>query len=238
MDQDSGDNESLVARVQQLERERNELQKDIEQLCMNQAGPAYLGVATRLHFQRTAGLEQEIENLNTKLATCTRENKNLQEELSEAYRIKGQIADLHKAEVLKNVEAEKQLKFFQDCVAAAFSERDNALMEAEKAKEKVELMPQELNNFQRRVEELTAQLHEEKGLAESLQIDFEKLEKQNEIFKEVIDKFHHIRQCSLKNSTDGSWEEKCECLLNDSDEMWRFQNDEDASTSIYITEFS
>lgn len=32
--------------------ERNELQKDIEQLCMHQAGPAYLGVATRLHFQR------------------------------------------------------------------------------------------------------------------------------------------------------------------------------------------
>lgn len=32
--------------------ERNELQKDIEQLCMQQAGPAYLGVATRLHFQR------------------------------------------------------------------------------------------------------------------------------------------------------------------------------------------
>lgn len=32
--------------------ERNELQKDIEQLCMQQAGPAYLGVATRMHFQR------------------------------------------------------------------------------------------------------------------------------------------------------------------------------------------
>lgn len=37
---------------------------------------------------RTAGLEQEIENLKNKLASCTRENKNLQEELSEAYSIK------------------------------------------------------------------------------------------------------------------------------------------------------
>lgn len=37
---------------------------------------------------RTAGLEQEIENLKKQLATCTRENQNLQEELSEAYRIK------------------------------------------------------------------------------------------------------------------------------------------------------
>ena len=32
--------------------ERNELQKDIEQLCMQQAGPSILGVATRMHFQR------------------------------------------------------------------------------------------------------------------------------------------------------------------------------------------
>lgn len=29
----------------------------------------------------------------------------------------------------QNIEAEKQLKFFQGCVAAAFAERDNALME-------------------------------------------------------------------------------------------------------------
>jgi len=37
---------------------------------------------------RTAGLEQEIESLKKKLAACSRENLNLQEELSEAYRIK------------------------------------------------------------------------------------------------------------------------------------------------------
>ena len=32
--------------------ERDELRKDIEQLCMQQAGPSYLVVATRMHFQR------------------------------------------------------------------------------------------------------------------------------------------------------------------------------------------
>ncbi|XP_011088079.1 myosin-2 heavy chain [Sesamum indicum] len=234
MDQGSTENESLIARVEQLERERAELHKDIEQLCMQQAGPAYLGVATRMHFQRTAALEQEIENLQNKLSACTRENQNLQEELSEAYRIKSQLADLHSAEVLKNVEAEKQLKFFQGCVAAAFAERDNAIMEAEKAKEKVELMPQELDKSQKRVQELTAELLEEKELVMALQIDLEKREKQNEVFKEVINKFYHIRQWSLENFTDASWEEKCDCLMNDSDEMWRFQNDEDTSTSNYI----
>ncbi|PIM98046.1 hypothetical protein CDL12_29477 [Handroanthus impetiginosus] len=234
MDENFTDRESLVARVQQLEHERSELQRDIEQLCMQQAGPAYLGVATRMHFQRTAGLEQEIENLKNKLTACTRENQNLQEELSEAYRIKGQLADLHSAEVLKNVEAEKQLKFFQGCVAAAFAERDNAIMEAEKAKEKVELMPQELNKSQKRVEELTTELLEEKELTSTLKINLEKYETETEIFKEVIDKFYHIRQCSLDNFTDASWEEKCECLLNDSDETWRFQDDQETSTSDYI----
>ena len=32
--------------------ERGELHKDIEQLCMQQAGPGYLAAATRMHFQR------------------------------------------------------------------------------------------------------------------------------------------------------------------------------------------
>lgn len=75
---------------------------------------------------RTAALEQEIENLKKKLVASTRDNLNLQEELSEAYRIKvriglpiklssmfpihilicfltcqSQLADLHGAEVTK-----------------------------------------------------------------------------------------------------------------------------------------
>ncbi|XP_028084167.1 uncharacterized protein LOC114285316 isoform X2 [Camellia sinensis] len=96
---------------------------------MQQAGPGYLAVATRMHFQRTAGLEQEIESLKKKLTACTREKLNLQEELSEAYHIKGQLADLHAAEVSKNMEAKKQVKFFQGCVASAFAERDHSIME-------------------------------------------------------------------------------------------------------------
>lgn len=32
--------------------ERDELRKDIEQLCMHQGGPGYLAVVTRMHFQR------------------------------------------------------------------------------------------------------------------------------------------------------------------------------------------
>ncbi|KAL3538793.1 hypothetical protein ACH5RR_002159 [Cinchona calisaya] len=234
MDENIDKSESLIARIQEVERERDELHKDIEQLCMQQAGPSYLGVATRMHFQRTAALEQEIENLKKKLAICTRENQNLQEELSEAYRIKSQLADLHSAEVSKNIEAEKQLKFFQSCVAAAFAERDNAIMEAEKAKEKEELASVELNNCKKRFEDLTCEYLEVQKLLAALKVDQETHKKQIDSFRKVIDKFHAIRQQTLKELEDTSWEDKCEHLLNDSTEMWSFSCHE-ASTSKYVS---
>ncbi|CAL5387353.1 unnamed protein product [Camellia sinensis] len=126
--------ETADGKRQKKYKQHDELRKDIEQLCMQQAGPGYLDVATRMHFQRTAGLEQEIESLKKKLTACTREKLNLQEELLEAYPIKGQLADLHAAEVSKriffrNMEAEKQVKFFQGCVASAFPEQDHSIME-------------------------------------------------------------------------------------------------------------
>ncbi|WJX54557.1 hypothetical protein P8452_40426 [Trifolium repens] len=224
--------ESLLARIRQLEHERDELRKDIEQLCMQQAGPGYLAVATRMHFQRTAGLEQEIESLKNKLAVCTRDSLNLQEELSEAYRIKGQLADLHNAEVSKNVDAEKQLKFFQGCVAAAFAERDHAIIEAEKAKEKEEAMSQQMDGFLKRVEELTSDCLKQKEYNDALQSDQAMYMEQNEKFKKVINKFFQIRQCSQKEFEDTSWDVKCTCLMDDSDELWSFN---DASTSKYIS---
>ncbi|XP_044489943.1 ciliary rootlet coiled-coil protein 2-like [Mangifera indica] len=232
MDGNLNENESLMARIQQLEHERDELRKDIEQLCMQQAGPSYLVVATRMHFQRTAGLEQEIENLKKKLAACTRDNLNLQEELSEAYQIKSQLADLHAAEVTKNVEAEKQLKFFQGCVAAAFAERDNSIMEAEKAKEKEELMSLKFNEFHKRLEELNSDYLQQKNLNATLQVDLAKEEELNETFKEVINKFYEIRQQAVEGLEDTSWDDKCAYLLQDPVEMWSFN---DTSTSSYIS---
>ncbi|XP_055815977.1 uncharacterized protein LOC129885646 isoform X2 [Solanum dulcamara] len=183
-----------------------------------------------------AGLEQETENLKKKLAACTLENQNLQEELSEAYSIKGQLADLHSAEVSKNTEAEKQLKFFQGCVAAAFSERDHAVMEAERAKEKEELMSRGFHELQQRIEELNCDLLEEKILTVTLQSDMDGEERLDESFKEVVHKFYEIRQQSLEEDIeDVSWEDKCECLLHDSSEMWTFRNPEETSTSKYIS---
>lgn len=234
MDQESPNNEQLLTRIQQLEYERDELRKDIEQLCMQQSGPGYLSVATRMHFQRTAGLEQEIENLKKKFAACTRENHNLQEELAEAYRIKSQLADLHSSEVAKNLESEKQLKFFQGCVATAFAERDHSIMEAEKAKEKEESLSQKLKEVQNRLEELSCDCLNLRETNDTLRINLAKQEEGNEVSKKVINKFYEIRQNSFEGFMDTSWDEKCQCLLHDPPEMWSFN---DSSTLRYITEF-
>lgn len=231
MDQESPNNEQLLTRIQQLEYERDELRKDIEQLCMQQSGPGYLSVATRMHFQRTAGLEQEIENLKKKFAACTRENHNLQEELAEAYRIKSQLADLHSSEVAKNLESEKQLKFFQGCVATAFAERDHSIMEAEKAKEKEESLSQKLKEVQNRLEELSCDCLNLRETNDTLRINLAKQEEWNEVSKKVINKFYEIRQNSFEGFMDTSWDEKCQCLLHDPPEMWSFN---DSSTLRYI----
>ncbi|KAJ4889372.1 myosin heavy chain-related [Raphanus sativus] len=231
MDHDLDENESLRARVKQLEHERNELQKDIEQLCMQQAGPSILGVATRMHFQRTASLEQEIESLKMKLANCTREKHNLQEELTEAYRVKAQLADLHAGEVAKNLEAEKQVRFFQGSVAAAFSERDKSVMEAEKAKEKAERMSEKLGEIEMRLEELSSDCLVQKRLNDTLQADVAKLEEQTKVFAGVIEKFYDIRKASLCESLEVNLHDKCASLLDDPKESWTFN---DPSTSEYV----
>ncbi|XP_006297176.2 uncharacterized protein LOC17891886 isoform X1 [Capsella rubella] len=231
MDLNLDETEILKARIKQLELERNELQKDIEQLCMQQGGPSILGVATRMHFQRTASLEQEIESLKLNLAACTRAKHNLQEELAEAYRVKAQLADLHAGEVAKNLEAETQVRYFQGSVAAAFSERDKSVMEAEKAREDAEIMSQRLGETEMRLDELSSDCLVQKRLHDTLQADLAKLEEQTRTYAEVIEKFYDIRKASLSVSLDMSLDDKCASLLDDPIESWTFN---DPSTSEYV----
>lgn len=227
--------EFLQNRIEQLQHERDELRKDIEQLCMQQAGPSYLAIATRMHFQRTGVLEQEIETLKNKLAGFLREKQNLQEELSEAYRIKMQLANLHNAEVLKSKEVEEQLKFFQGCVAAAFSERDHSLMEFEKAKDREEAILEKLNISGRRVEELESEYYSVKEHHVVLMNELGELKDQIESFEKVINKFYSIRERDAGPSADHTWQSRCSCLLDDSSDKWIFNGDSRSTSSIYIT---
>ncbi|XP_010496768.1 PREDICTED: myosin heavy chain, clone 203-like isoform X3 [Camelina sativa] len=198
---------------------------------MQQGGPRILGVATRMHFQRTASLEQELESLKLKLAACTREKNNLLEELAEAYRVKAQLADLHAGEVAKNLDAEKQVRYFQGSVAAAFSERDKSVMEAEKATENAEIMSQRLGETEERLEELSSDCLAQKRLNDTLQADLAKLEEQTRTYAEVIEKFFDIRKASLCESLEMSLPDKCASLLDDPIESWTFN---DPSTSEYV----
>ncbi|KAK9164311.1 hypothetical protein Syun_005213 [Stephania yunnanensis] len=236
MDERANNNDHLVDRIQKLEHERDELRKDIEELCLQQGGSGYIGVVTRMHFQnpiRTAGLEQEIESLKKKLAACTRDNSNLQEELSEVYHIKSQLADLHGAEASKNEQIEMQLKFFQGCVASAFAERDNALMEVEKLKEREETMARTSNESEEKLKELSSDLHEANELCTSLQTDIVRLKEQNTNFEKVITKFYAIRK-SPHEVIEDDLDSQCECLLQDDPELWSFDNHADPSTADYI----
>jgi len=53
-------------------------------------------------YYNTDTSPKEIETSKQKLAASMRNNHNLQEELSEVYRIKSQLADLHKSELEKD----------------------------------------------------------------------------------------------------------------------------------------
>ncbi|KAK8923528.1 hypothetical protein KSP39_PZI019746 [Platanthera zijinensis] len=241
MDDEALTKEFLQSRIEHLEHERDELRKDkeelrkdIEQLCIQQAGPSYLALATRMHFQRMAGLEQEIETLKKRLAGLLREKQNLQEELSEAYRIKAQLADLHNAEVLKNKEAEMQLKFFQGCVAAAFSERDHSLMEFEKAKDRDEAILEKLNISKQRIEELESAYYSEKEGHIALVNELGELKEQTESFEKVINKFYAIRERDTGLSAGHTLQSRCSCLLDDPLDKWMFNSDSKSTTSVYI----
>ncbi|XP_070661980.1 uncharacterized protein [Malus domestica] len=105
-------------------------------------------------------------------------------------------------------------------------------MEAEKAREKEDLMSNKLGDIEKRLEEHTADFSKQKKLSEKLQSDLAIQELQIEAFKKVIDKFYEIRQQSPEGCEDTSWDRKCACLLHDPAEWWCFK---DASTSKYIS---
>ncbi|TVU00888.1 hypothetical protein EJB05_53666 [Eragrostis curvula] len=224
----------LTRRAEELQRERDELKKDIEQLCMQQAGPGYISVATRMLSQRTAALEQDIENLQKKLSGCLRENQNLQEELSEAYRVKSQLAELHGAELSKNKDLEKQIRFFQSSVAQAFAERDNSLMECEKAKEREEAVLRKFDDFEERTREYQSAIDDQKRLNDRLQKELTELKAQTESSLKVVLKFYELRCRDFECPLNITFEEKCSILLDDSAETWNFSSDGGASTLKYI----
>nr|BAJ94675.1 predicted protein [Hordeum vulgare subsp. vulgare] len=229
MDEKPYDGEVLTRRVEELQRERDELRKDIEQLCMQQAGPGYVSVATQMLSQRTTALEQDIEILQKKLSGCLRENQNLQEELAEAYRVKSQLADLYGAELSKTKELEQQVRFFQSSVAQAFAERDGSLLE-----EREEAGLKVCATFEERMREYQTAMEDQKRLNDALQMELTELKAHTESSLNVIKKFYEVRYRECECPSNITFEEKCSILLDDSADNWSFNLDGETSTSKYI----
>ncbi|KMZ71307.1 hypothetical protein ZOSMA_183G00410 [Zostera marina] len=228
------DGRSASFRIQQLEQERDQLRKDIESICLKQVDPGFLGVATRIHLQRNADLEQEINSLKKKIAAYSRDNQNLQEEISESYRMKSRLDDLCREEAAKNAELGKQVKFFQGCIAAAFSERDRAVMEYEMAKEQMESIPQKLIDSEYRIKELESACADLWKDNSALGIEFLTIKERILPLEKVVSKFCKIREETVGYFLSENWEEKCSRLLDDSSEMWIFEEDGESSTHKYI----
>ncbi|XP_074275861.1 uncharacterized protein LOC141599670 isoform X2 [Silene latifolia] len=233
MDEGQMENESLQARIQQLELERDKLHKNVEELCMQKAGPEFVNLATQTYFRRTAGLEQEVENLKKEKADCEKENSDIKNQLSEAMRIKAYLEQLHELEVSKNAEAAKQLEYLRDLVATAFSDRDRAVTEAEKAKESEEIVHQKLKDAEMREQELKVGSIEKEEQIMNLQMKLDMQEQDIENCKKVIEKFYKIRQDACRGSEDEeirlanlldnvSWNDKCAYLYDDPTESWSF----------------
>ncbi|VAI04621.1 uncharacterized protein [Triticum aestivum] len=201
---------------------------------MQQAGPGYVSVATRMLSQRTTALEQDIEILQKKLSGCLRENQNLQEELAEAYRVKSQLADLYGAELSKTKELEQQVRFFQSSVAQAFAERDGSLLECEKAKEREEAGLKMCATFEERTREYQTAMEDQKRLNDALQMELTELKAHTESSLNVVKKFYEVRSRECECPSNITFKEKCSILLDDSADSWSFNLDGETSTSKYI----
>ncbi|KAK9677325.1 hypothetical protein RND81_11G136400 [Saponaria officinalis] len=247
MNEISMENGSMQARIQQLEQERDELHKAVENLCMQKAGPSFISLATQTYFRRTAGLEQEVENLKKTLLDCSKENSNIKDKLSEAQMIKTHLDQLHKLEISKNSEVVKQLEHLREVVATAFDDRDRALVEAEKAKESEKVVCQNLNDAEMRLRELNVRFTETEEQVTNLRMNLEKQKQEIENYRKVIDKFYEIRQhaCSGSKHDESklddllenvSWDEKFACLYDDPSESWSFNGHRESYPANYVAD--
>lgn len=168
-----------------------------------------------------------METYKEKTSLLTRENHGLQQELSEAYRLKTQITEAFKRAVEKNNQVEKDVKFYQSKVATAFAERDKALVEVERVKEVEKEMIAEVQQLNSRAEEAEKQLKEEEEQKLKLQHDYEVRTEQLDILHKVVDKFWELRGNVPVALDDGQPQDlqpldKAQALILESDVQWTY----------------
>ena len=128
------------AKLKQLEKQlskvtlqRDELQRDVETLCMQGSGNSIFDSSSVLS-ERIYSNEQEISKTRSQLEAVTEERDNLREDLRGYRDSKRQSDNGWRAEKQKVQALEKELSFYQTHSTKAFADRDKAVLEAEQLK--------------------------------------------------------------------------------------------------------
>ncbi|KAI5070583.1 hypothetical protein GOP47_0014926 [Adiantum capillus-veneris] len=223
MDHGTMDNAALISRIVQLERERDELRRNTEQAFTLQGGIfSGLDLVTRIHGRRSNELGQELEACERKLQACQKENVKLQEELSEVYSIKSKFAEQLKREVEKSSGLEKEVQYFQNKAAATLSDRDRSILEVERLKKKRDGLIEKVTDLQDRLDHVTSEYAEEKGLCEVLYGKLERLKEENDLHKKVTGKFWKVQEQATKIFGVEEIQDRAALLLQGSEDMWHY----------------
>ena len=128
------------ARLKQLEKQlskvtlqRDELQRDVETLCMQGSGNSIFDHSSVLS-ERIYANEQEISKTRSQLEAVTEERDHLREDLKGYRDSKRQSDNGWRAEKQRVQALEKELAFYQTHSTKAFADRDKAVLEAEQLK--------------------------------------------------------------------------------------------------------
>eukprot|EP00884_Botryococcus_braunii_P015731 jgi/Botrbrau1/2841/Bobra.0125s0048.3 len=126
--------EDLVKQLQKelatVKAERDDLEKDVENLCM-QNGNASIFSRSAVLSERIYSTDKELSKAKKQLETVTAERDSLREDLLSTKESKRKTDGTWKAEREKVERLEKELSFYQTQSVRAIADRDKAAWEAE-----------------------------------------------------------------------------------------------------------
>ena len=123
----------LEKQLSKVTLQRDELQRDVETLCMQGSGNSIFDSSSVLS-ERIYANEQEISKTRSQLEAVTEERDNLREDARGHRDSKRQSDNGWRAEKQKVQALEKELAFYQTHSTKAFADRDKAVLEAEQLK--------------------------------------------------------------------------------------------------------
>lgn len=170
------------ARLKQLEKQlskvtlqRDELQRDVETLCMQGSGNSIFDSSSVLS-ERIYANEQEISKTRSQLEAVTEERDHLREDLKGYRDTKRQSDNGWRAEKQRVQALEKELAFYQTHSTKAFADRDQAVLEAEQLKADNLSLQRRLTKADSLAAQSTAALRETQSQLETAQQRLAELE--------------------------------------------------------------